>query len=258
MWATFHGADVRGSRGIFNDVDYLVKVEEGAWYGWPDYFNGKPATDPAFDSPGSEQPTFLLQEHPRLSFPFATFDPHSGANGLAFSPGESFWFDESAFVAAFGTFTPITTGPNVELSGFNVLMVNMNTGIVNTFAENKSPGPAYINRQGGFNRPSDVLFGPDESMYVVDWGGLVLTERGLENQEQTGVIWRIYNTETQSPKYAENRIVIPADPLPDEERDPLVRNASESYRQVLSRLWPVGLALLLLLAAVAWYGSRKR
>ncbi|HET7771515.1 MAG TPA: PQQ-dependent sugar dehydrogenase, partial [Chloroflexota bacterium] len=35
LWATFHGADVRGSRNIFNDPDYLVRVEQGAWYGWP-------------------------------------------------------------------------------------------------------------------------------------------------------------------------------------------------------------------------------
>lgn len=250
VWATFHGADVRGSRAIYNDVDYLVKVEKDAWYGWPDYFNGKPVTDASFNAPGSAKPTFLLQNHPPLAQPFLTFDPHAAANGLAFSPGDRFGFKGDAFIAAFGTFTPVTTGPNVELSGFNVLKVDMDTKEIQTFAENKTPGPAYINRQGGFNRPSDVVFGPDESLYVVDWGGVVITEDGLEMQEQTGVVWRIYNISTQRPLFASGPVSVPADPIPEEEHEPLVRTSATSFGEVFSKFWPVILVLLLVIGAI--------
>jgi glucose/arabinose dehydrogenase len=259
VWATYHGADVRGSRGIYNDSDYLVKVQEDAWFGWPEYFNGKPATEASLKAPGSPQPGFLWKERPQLSLPFVTFEPHTGANGLAFSPGRSFWFDQSAFVAAFGTFAPVTTGPNVEFQGFRVLMINMANGTVSTFAENKLPGPAYINRQGGFNRPSDVLFGPDDSMYVVDWGGLTLSKEGLASKAQTGVVWRIYNTETQKPRYANNTVVVPSASLPKDEQVPIVRNSWQSYKQVIIQFWPFVIGAVLLVAiGIVWFTNRRK
>ena len=87
LWATYHGADVRGSRNIFNDPDYLVQVEEGAWYGWPDYFAGELVTADRFNAPTKAQPPILWRDHPPLTKPFAMFETHEGINGLAFSPG---------------------------------------------------------------------------------------------------------------------------------------------------------------------------
>lgn len=253
IWATFHGADVRGSRPIFNDSDYLVKVQDGAWYGWPEYFNGKPVTDASFNAPGSNKPTFLWQDHPTLTTPYLTFDSHAATNGFDFSPGGAFGFAGNAFIATFGSFLPVTTGPNVEFSGFDVLMVDMNTKKVTTFAENKIPGPSYMNRQGGFNRPSDAVFGPDGALYVIDWGGLTLAGEGLENQEQTGVIWRIYKANTQGPKYQNGRITVPADPIPDEEHKPLVRNSFTSFKDVLPNLWPIILIIAVVIFAASWF-----
>lgn len=258
VWATSHGADVRGSRGIFNDPDYFIRVDEGAWYGWPDYFGGKPVTDASFNAPGSNKPTFLLKNHPPLSKPFVMFDSHSAPNGFDFSPGGDFGYEGDAFVAMFGSFLPVTTGPNIELSGFNILRINMETKEVSTFAENKVPGPAYLNRRGGFNRPSDAIFGPDASLYVVDWGGLTLAGKGLENQEQTGVVWRIYNANTQGPNHANGPVVVPADPIPDEERKPLVRNAFQSYKDVLPNLWPLFAVLLVVIGGAIWFVRKLR
>jgi glucose/arabinose dehydrogenase len=169
----------------------MVKVREGSWYGWPEYFNGKPVTSGKFDAPGSDKPTFLWKDHPKLELPFTTIDPHSAINGFAFAPA-GFGFAGNAFAAGYGTFTPVTTGPNVELSGFNVMRIDMNTGKVTSFASNKAPGPSYINRMGGFNRPSDVLFAQDGSMFIVDWGGSTVSKKGLEFEPGTGVVWRIY------------------------------------------------------------------
>ncbi len=250
LWATFHGADVRGSRNIFNDPDYFIKVEKGGWYGWPDYFNGKPVTDSQFKSPTNEAPTFLWQSHPELSLPFVTIDSHSATNGFAFSPSDAFGFKGDAFIATFGSFTPITTGINVELSGYSVIRVDMKNKKVEKFATNEISGPSYINRLGGFNRPSDIVFGPDDSMYVVDWGGAKLGNKGLELKPETGVVWRIFNNQTQAPKYQNGPIVVPADPTPEESHGALARNDSETYKMVLSRFWPILLGLLILIFVV--------
>lgn len=163
LWTTNHGADVRGSRNVFNDPDYLVRVTEGAWYGFPDFFDGKPVTDARFNAPEKAKPTMLWRDHPQRSDAFVTFASHAGANGLAFSPGGAFGFDGDAFVAAFGTFAPVTTGININPAGFGVLRVNMKTREIEEFVENDLPGPAYLNGSEGLNRPSDVLFGPDNA-----------------------------------------------------------------------------------------------
>jgi glucose/arabinose dehydrogenase len=250
LWATFHGADVRGSRSIYNDNDYFVKITKDAWYGWPEYFRGKAATSSEFAAPGSEKSTFLWQNHPKLSLPFAMFDPHSATNGFDFSNNEKFGFVGDAFVATFGTFTPVTTGPNLELSGFRILRLDMKTGQVSNFASNNLPGPAYLNRSGGFNRPSDVLFAKDGSMYVVDWGGSTITKKGLEQQPQTGVVWRIYNTNNQQLIYANGAIDIPTDPIPKDEHKPLAKNAPETYKMVGKTFWKVGAAIVAIILII--------
>lgn len=153
LWTTNHGADVRGSRNIFNDPDYLIRVEQGGWYGFPDYFDGRPVTDARFNPPEKPKPTFLLRDHPARAPIFATFSSHAGANGLAFSPGGEFGHEGEAFVAAFGTFAPVTTGVNVNPAGFGVLRVDTKTRKVHDFIDNDLPGPAYVNQQNGLNRP---------------------------------------------------------------------------------------------------------
>jgi glucose/arabinose dehydrogenase len=247
LWATFHGTDVRGSRNINNDSDYLVKIEQGAWYGWPEYFKNKPATDSSLKAPGAEAPTFLWQSHPPLTKPFAMFDSHSATNGFAFSPSDKFGFKGDAFIAMFGSFTPVTTGPNVELSGFSVVKVNMQNAKIESFASNKIPGPSYINLLGGFNRPSDIIFGPDDSMYVIDWGAATLSTKGLELKPETGVIWRIYNSNTQTFLRPAGPIVVDPARIPKDSREPLARNASETYQMVGKYFLPIGIVILILI-----------
>jgi glucose/arabinose dehydrogenase len=77
-----------------------VRVESGAFYGWPDYFDGRAVTDARFTAPEKPKPTFLWKEHPPRAAAFVTFSSHTGTNGLAFSPGGTFGFDADAFIAA--------------------------------------------------------------------------------------------------------------------------------------------------------------
>ncbi len=259
LWTTNHGADARGSRNIFNDWDYLIQVEKDGWYGWPDFFNSAPVTESRFKEPTKPQPNFLWQEHPKLSQAFLTFNTHSAVNGLAFSPGGAFGHKDEAFIAEFGSFTPVTTGVNIIPEGFKVIRVNTENKETTDFAINKTPGPAYLNLQGGFNRPSDVVFGPDQSLYVIDWGAATLSAKGLELVPGSGIVWRIYSKD-QKALYKDGPIEVKAKAFPKTERKPLVPNIIETYKLLSSQIFIlVGISVtLLLLGLLVWFIVRKK
>ncbi len=235
LWATYHGADDRGSRPVYNDPDYLIKVKEGAWYGWPEIFdnNGK-------------QPDSLWANHPARELPFLHFNPHEAANGLTISPSSIFGFRENIFVAMYGTFAPVTSGPNLSPAGFRVVRVDPNTKQTINFASNSLPGPAYINQGGGFDRPSDLVFGPDESLYVVDWGAATLDKEGLKLVPQTGMVWRIYS-KNQTAKFTNGPVTVNDESIKLEYREPLVKNALPLYKQLLPILLPVFIVIFLII-----------
>ena len=250
LWATYHGADVRGSRAISQDPDYLVQVKEGAWYGWPDFFDGEPVTEGRFNDITRPAPKTLWKEHPPLEKVFTTFDSHAGANGLDFSPA-AFGFEGDAFVAMFGTYAPVTTGPNVTISGFSVARVNIRDGSVHDFASNNVPGPSYINQTKGLDRPSDVVFSPDgTSMYIVDWGASTITDEGLKLTPLTGAVWRVYKDGGQALR-PNGPLVVEAPPqIPEDQRRPEVRNVPEAWQELTPLLLLGGGALLLVGAAI--------
>jgi glucose/arabinose dehydrogenase len=255
LWTTSHGADTRGSREIANDPDYLVKLEREAWYGWPDYFDGKSVTSGQFDSIEAPAPEFLLQDHPPLSRSFTTFDSHSGVNGLTFSPKE-FGYEGDAFVAMFGTFTPVTAGFDVEPAGFRIARVDMKSGEVIDFAKNKVPGPSYLSAHNGFNRPSDVVFGPDNSLYVIDFGGGTVDEEGLKFTPHTGVIWRIYPA-SMSPKRPNGPIEVPFSPT-SEGPQPFVKLSPELLKELSPQLAVVIALVLVIIGGIAWVIWKKK
>ncbi len=248
LWASWHGSDVRGSRNIFNDPDYLAKIEEGAWYGWPDFFDGKPVTSPEFKDPTKPQPEFLWQDHPPLAKAFYAFAPHAGAGGIAISPGGAFGFKGEIFAAEFGAYVPVTTGVNLSPNGFRVIRIDPETAEANSFAANNLPGPAYVNRGGGLDRPADIVFGPDQSMYVLDWGASVIDSEGLKLVPLTGMLLRAYKEDTQRPLYPNGPIgVVPPPQVPPSERGVEVPIS----REVLSQLaGPVGFLLAGLLILI--------
>jgi glucose/arabinose dehydrogenase len=261
LWATWHGADVRGSRNIFNDPDYLAPIKQGAWYGWPEFFDGTPVTDPKFKDPTKDQPQFLWKDHPPLTKAFTTFASHAGVTGIDFSPGGSFGFEGDAFVALYGSFLPLTTGPNIKPEGFSVAKVDIKTGKVDTFAANKVPGPHYINRLGGFDRPSDVVFGPDQSLFVIDWGSSTIGSEGLKLVPFTGSVWRIYKDGAQQALRPNGPIAVPAAaPQPGVTPEPEVRTSPQTVGTVLSALAPilVALAVVIVLAIVGIRWVRRR
>jgi glucose/arabinose dehydrogenase len=194
LFVTDNGIDERGLRVAFGPGDVLWEVTPGAWYGWPDFAEGKPSASRRFKPPGDEIPRALLQSYPgQPPSPKAIFGSHSSANGLDFSRSRAFGHVGQAFVALFGDMAG-ETGKLLGPVGFKVVRVDTATGVIEDFATNhgKEPGPASKLKSGGLERPVAVRFDPaGTSLYVVDFGILAVTDKGPLPVERTGVLWKI-------------------------------------------------------------------
>ncbi|HKY52797.1 MAG TPA: PQQ-dependent sugar dehydrogenase, partial [Anaerolineales bacterium] len=199
LYITMHGFDARGSRHVEDAWDCLYRVEEGAWYGWPDFACEVPVTDPQFKPINQPQSQFLIDDHPteQPPQPIAKFNPHAATNGFAFAPSEEWGASTDAFIALFGDFTP-ATGTVPEPQGVKIVRVDTTTGEVTDFIKNKFSVEASKRSAGGLEHPSDVTFGPDGAMYVTDWGVAHVTVDGLKLESNTGVVWKISPADTQA------------------------------------------------------------
>ena len=191
LYVTDNGYDVRGSRPAWGTGDYLWAVEEGTWYGWPDFAGGVPLRE--FEPPGEGAPRFVLAEHPNEPpRPAALFGVHSSSNGLDFSRSAAFGHAGDAFVAQFGDMAP-QVGKVLAPVGYQIVRVDVEEGVVYGFAENEAgKGPASKVGGGGFERPVSARFSPDgAALYVVDFGVMTMSERGPHPRPGTGVLWKI-------------------------------------------------------------------
>lgn len=103
--------DDRGSRPIENCPDELYLIENGMWYGFPDFTAGMPVTNPYFKPDVGPQPEFLMKVHPMIPpSPVATFEPHSTVRGFDFNYDVNFGPYGDAYIAEFGSGYPISTG----------------------------------------------------------------------------------------------------------------------------------------------------
>lgn len=191
LFVSNNGYEVRGSRPIANALDEFYVVSPNLWYGWPDYSGGLPVNLPRFTPEGGAQPEFLLAKHPNFPpKPYTTFPTNSGIRGFDFDNNAVFGPYGDCYIAEFGPRR--TTMPYTGV-GHRISRIDMNTGFVSTFASNKSGLPASKTLEGGFERLSDVVFGPDGAMYVLDLGldASVTPDDFVPN---SGVIWRIIKT----------------------------------------------------------------
>lgn len=194
LYVTDNGYDDRGSRPIWGTGDPMFEVHSGTWYGWPDFSAGQPLSKPDFKPPGKAQPQFLLARHPNTPpSPVANLGVHASANGFDFSRNASFGHVGEAFVALFGDQAP-KTGKVTNPVGFKVARVDVSSGAVEDFMVNKGrkTGPASLVGGGGIERPVAARFSPDgRALYVVDFGVLLMDEKGPHPQRGTGALWRI-------------------------------------------------------------------
>ena len=195
LLAVDQGYDARGARPVANAPDAIYHVRPGCWYGWPDYVAGKPITDPAFRATASSGPplSFLLRDHPPVEQPLLTLKPHTAALRFDFAP---YGFDKSRrmFLAAFGAVRSQDGATSSAERG--ILALDLGTGNVETFARNKGGRPAGRSLRG-FNRPVDAEFGPDGSLYVVDFGVLEWSGRAQRAVPGTGVLWQVFRQRSE-------------------------------------------------------------
>jgi len=186
--------DNRSERHIVGDFDDLYLIEEGRWYGWPDFASGIRLDDPRWGDGGQGREP-VLAEFPEAAppMPVVSFQPHAAANGIAISPGGSFGFEGQAFVALFGDLAPITTPRLATPAGFKVARVDLDQRSIVDFAVNRIQGPASKLPHDGFERPSHCAFGPDGALYITDFGEIdIAPERaGIRVQAGSGSLWRI-------------------------------------------------------------------
>ncbi|MFN7143286.1 MAG: PQQ-dependent sugar dehydrogenase [Myxococcota bacterium] len=194
LFVSDNGYDVRGSRPVWGNGDWLWRVERGRWYGWPDYAGGQPLGQ-RFDAPGKPPPRPLLAEPPDTPpAPAATFGVHASADGLDFSRSDAFGHVGEAFVAIFGDLAP-DVGKVIAPVGFNVVRVDVATGVIHEFATNTGPrgGTASLPGTGDLKHPMSVPFYPSNNpLYIVDFGVLGTAGKGYHPVPGTGVVWRVW------------------------------------------------------------------
>jgi len=198
LFVTENGPAVRGSRPIWGAADYLWEIQNGSWYGWPDFLGGEPVNKKRFAVPGKEAPAFLLDHAPGTPpMPNAYFGVASSSSGLDFSRNAAFGHQGHAFVAQFGDAESTTAKAPV---GFKVVRVDPKTGVIADFAVNAGDksGPASKVGGNGLERPVACRFDPKgTALYVVDYGVMSVTDKGLTPMESTGVLWKITRERAQ-------------------------------------------------------------
>ena len=186
--------DVRGSRPVWGAGDVLWEIEDGMWYGWPDFSAESSVASEGFAAPGENEIKPVLAQYPnKPPSPTAVLGVHSSSNGLDFSRNASFGYEGQVFVAQFGDMAPLV-GKVMSPVGFKVVRVDVETGIIHDFAVNKGKrnGPASWLKRGGLERPIAVRFDPNgEALYVVDFGIMQMDKDGSKPVRNTGTVWKI-------------------------------------------------------------------
>jgi glucose/arabinose dehydrogenase len=182
LLAVDQGADDRGSRPVGNVPDLLFEVRRGVWYGWPDFIDSKPISDPQYLPVRGPAPVFALANHQELPPPESAllrFPPHAAAVKFDVAPPSLSRWAGQIFVALFGDEAPMTApeGPRV---GRSVGRIDPTDWSLHPVLE------------AALARPIDVRFHPgDKSLYILDFGNFEMhAERGVVAEANTGKLWR--------------------------------------------------------------------
>lgn len=216
---TMNSANPMPPRGLYFDYEPVYEVVKDEWYGWPDFYSGTPITDSAFEVKKSERNFVLTKEtHNKLlkgksvpRQPLVKMPVHCAAEGMVFGNGSMGVPDNEILVAEFGVIIPFFKGkefhpdlpegvpeePNAPHNakynwpGFKVQKVNLQSGAVTDFIYNKNNLPASAKGGGGLERPIQVEWAKDGSLYIVDFGTVEFNDDGMNAHPFTGVLWKV-------------------------------------------------------------------
>jgi len=183
LLSTDQGADDRGARAIGNAPDLLYRVQQGAWYGWPDFIGGIPVTDPRYKPVRGPTPSFLLSNHEELPCPerpLMRFPVNSApAKFDTIRRNVPGWAGQIV-VALFGDEKPMTAklGPK---AGRSVASIDPFDWTLKTIVAEP------------LNRPIDVHFdSKSESLFILDFGKFEIDyQRNVIGEARSGKLWRI-------------------------------------------------------------------
>jgi glucose/arabinose dehydrogenase len=152
--------------GIGDNVppDYITRVKEGAFYGWPWYYIG------ANEDPRHRGERPDLRD--KITVPDVLLEAHSASLGLTFYNGRQFppEYRGSLFAAEHGSWN------RSRRTGSKVIRVLMKDGAPTGEYEDFATG-FVVNDASAWGRPVGVTVAPDGSFYVSEDAG--------------GTIWRI-------------------------------------------------------------------
>jgi glucose/arabinose dehydrogenase len=215
LYATNNGMELRGTRPVQDDPDALLRIVTGTWYGWPDFTAD---LRPISDLPISDVTKGMIVRsgYPDLAYLIdhgasnllapnrdtlvsAAFPSQSGAAKFDFVPEESPFraFRGNAIVALSGDRAPFATGGQ-QLKGtvgHEVKRVDMDTRQERPFIYNTRGAPASripkTEAGDAMERPVDVKFAPDGSMYIVDFGRMRMRGGNPDVTRRTGRMYRL-------------------------------------------------------------------
>ncbi|HVL06866.1 MAG TPA: hypothetical protein VM388_12835 [Acidimicrobiales bacterium] len=214
LFATEHGIDERSPRFIVGDPDDFYEVTPGDLVRLPRLrlraAAGRPALGRRRSRPGAGRRRTTRDAARALR----VLHRPRGSQRVRLCGGRPVRFPGDAFVACFGDAAPVTTRRIVP-AGFKVVRIDMAQRKVVYFAVNRIAGGASILPHNGFERPVDCRFGPDGSLYVVDWAEMVpAPERGgVEIRLGTGLVWRIRRTGADHGDLPPKPLVLPVNLL---------------------------------------------
>lgn len=188
LLATDQGADVRGSRPIWNCPDFLYEVRRGAWYGWPDFYGGLPIEHARYRAPDGTAQARVLANVRQLPAPeksLLDFDVNACAVKFTVIPkGHAHAGD--LLVAQFGDERPMTgpAGPQIARNLVRISVDEWRVYPVGLGIEAAAELP---------KRPLDVAFSPDGAwLYLIDFGAFEFTEsKRIDARAGSGCLWRI-------------------------------------------------------------------
>jgi glucose/arabinose dehydrogenase len=216
VYFTDQGMELRGTRPIAHDPDGLFRLVTDAWYGWPDFSRSlHPVGEARFQPPswmvistGYPDVGFVIDHQgsgltdPDLRWLAAQFPPQAGASKMDFVPslGAFRQYAGNLIVALWGDRAPFSNAdqPLSEApAGYKVVRVDPDRREVQNFVFNTDGGPAsqlQDNSKYALERPIDVKFGPDGSLYILDFGRIRMVDGKLKVYDGTGKVFRLIPT----------------------------------------------------------------
>lgn len=163
LWATVNERD-----GLGDDLvpDYVTRVKEGGFYGWPWFYLGSNPDPRHRENPHAELASKVIT-------PDILLQAHSAALNLTFYTGQSFpaEYHGDAFIAFHGSWN------RDERTGYKIVRIPLKDG--------KPQGAGYEDFVTGFVLPNGDVWGRPVGVAISKEGDLLFSEDG------NNTIWRV-------------------------------------------------------------------